>query len=226
MTSAPFSTSGRPATPSPLRSGTSRPPRRTPCWWTSAPDTLRVTVLADGQTVFATSFPSGSEAFTAALAADQGCPLPAAEALKRDGPLPITPTGTPQLQRSVETWLQELERTLLEWREDHPDLAAAAGTRTAFLAGGGARPACVRRSPAGVPARSPTGRSLAIRPRFPRTRPPPGAACSSRWGSDRAGPFAAPRAAPVVRAQKRLWRALLSANLGVSPDSSPSPSWS
>jgi hypothetical protein len=79
-----------------------------------------VTVIVDAQPVFTTSFPSGSDVFTTALATDRGCPQETAEALKRSDPPAIDPATTPALHAGLLSWLRELERTILEWRDDHP----------------------------------------------------------------------------------------------------------
>jgi len=171
-------------------------------------------LLVEGQTVFSTSFPSGSEAFTLAIASDRQGPEAAAEVLKRTEPPAIDPAVSPRLHAAVVAWLADLDRTLKEWQEDHPDLAAAAGTWTAYLAGGGAlqpglREAFVR---------------LGTRPfaAWPVSADAPGVTADAAvaWGAlllslGFAGP--APTLLPshlrTFWNQQRLWRALLSANL-------------
>lgn len=97
-----------------------------------------ITVLVDSQPVYSTSFPVGSDAFTTALSADRGCPAETAEALKRADPPAVNAKETPALHAALLAWLHDLERTLQEWRDDHPDLSAAAAGWRVILAGGGA----------------------------------------------------------------------------------------
>lgn len=97
-----------------------------------------VTIVLGGQPVFSASFPSGSHAFTDALAADRGCSPEAAEVLKRTEPPALTLSGAPTMRAAVVGWLAELERTVGEWRDDHAEIAVAAGHWPAVVVGGGA----------------------------------------------------------------------------------------
>jgi Tfp pilus assembly PilM family ATPase len=97
-----------------------------------------VTIVQGGQPVFSASYPSGSHAFTEALATDRGCSPEAAEVLKRTEPPALTLTDAPHLRASVVGWLAELERTVAEWRDDHSEFAVAAGQWPVVMAGGGA----------------------------------------------------------------------------------------
>gem|GEM_PF-504470 len=97
-----------------------------------------VTIVLGGQPVFSASYPSGSHAFTEALAADRGCSPEAAEVLKRTEPPALTLSDAPHMRASVVGWLAELERTVGEWRDDHREFAVAAGHWPVVLAGGGA----------------------------------------------------------------------------------------
>lgn len=177
-----------------------------------------VTLVTEGQAVFAYSFPSGSKAFTEALAADQAIAVEAAETLKRTEPLPL-PSGasaSPKLQAALVAWQSELERTILEWREDHPDLATAAASWPAYLAGGGALQPGLAESLTAIGGRKfdawpPGGDPLASRPDL-----------AVPWGAlllalGLAGP--APTFLPETQrshwAQQRLWRAVLTANLAL-----------
>lgn len=97
-----------------------------------------VALVVDSQPVFTASFPSGSDAFTQSLAKDRGCTAETAEALKRTAPPPLDEASTPAFQNALLLWVHELERTLREWQDDHPELAAAAAAWPVILAGGGA----------------------------------------------------------------------------------------
>lgn len=98
-----------------------------------------VTLVMGGQPVFSASFPSGSHAFTEALAEDLGCSVEAAEVLKRTEPPSLGPSGrAPKMRAALMAWLAEMERTVGEWRDDHAEFGAAAGRWPVFLAGGGA----------------------------------------------------------------------------------------
>ncbi len=173
-----------------------------------------VTVLAEGQAAFSSSFPSGSAAFTVALAADRDLTPLAAEELKRANPPSLTRDGTPQTHAALASWVAELERTLLEWRGDHPDLNAAAGTWTGYLAGGGAL------QPGLVEALTALGARAFVTwpasPDEPRLTPD----MATAWGAlvlalGLSGPAPTLLPAGLRRhwAQQRLWRGLLSTNL-------------
>lgn len=176
-----------------------------------------LTVLLDGQPVFAASFPSGSAAFSQAIATDRGCSPESAEVLKRTESLPATPDGSPAYHASLTAWVAELERTLREWRDDHPDLSEAAAKWSVHLAGGGALqpdlPALLSRFgarpflpwPASGPDRP------ALQPDF---------VCA--WGAVLLvlTPSAAPSFLPPPQrsfwVRQRFWRFLLLANFGLA----------
>jgi len=173
-----------------------------------------VTILAGGQVVFSTSFPSGSDAFTEALAADRGCTTEAAEVLKRSEHITLSLTEVPRMRAAVVGWLAELERTIGEWREDHPELSVAAGAWPVVLAGGGALQPGIVAEIGGLAARRieawpDSGASAPLR-----------ADQATAWGAlllatGLAGP--APSLLPVeLRGfwrQQRFWRGLLTLNL-------------
>ncbi len=101
-------------------------------------DHTSITLVIDTQPVFATSIPTGSAAFTRALATDRGCSQESAEILKRSEVLPTEDAAAlPALNAALRSWLAELERTLREWQNDHPDMAQAVRNWTVYLAGGG-----------------------------------------------------------------------------------------
>lgn len=175
-----------------------------------------VTVLAGGQAVFASSFPSGSKTFTEALAQDRGLSVESAEVLKRTEPCPREAEASPKLLAALRAWLAELERTLREWRDDHPDLASVAGTWPAYLAGGGAQ------QPGLVEALTACGgRSFFAWPAVTND-PASRADLAVTWGalllalglSDPA-PTLLPPTQKSHWSQQRLWRAVLTANLAL-----------
>lgn len=97
-----------------------------------------VTVMVGRQVVFSSSFPSGSQAFTEAIATDRGCGREAAEVLKRTEPPQASAAGSAAWRAALGAWLADVERTVQEWREDHPALDAASNGWPMVLAGGGA----------------------------------------------------------------------------------------
>lgn len=145
-----------------------------------------LTILADGQAVFSSSFPFDLSGLG---------------------------SGSPKSPTPAD-WQAEFERTVLEWREDVPDLGPAAASWPALLAGSGPLVANLLE---------------ALRRDGPRRFEPwpPGPAgadatpdFASCWGAlllalGLAGP--APSLLPAARrshwAEQRLWRTLLTANL-------------
>jgi Tfp pilus assembly PilM family ATPase len=97
-----------------------------------------VGILANGQGVFATSFPVGSGHFTEALARLERCPLEEAEALKRARNLFVGKDARPGFHRTVEEWSGELRRSVAEWMEDNAELELSLSSLPVFLCGGGA----------------------------------------------------------------------------------------
>ncbi len=95
-----------------------------------------VTLLANGQAVFAASFPTGSAAFTEALAADRGGSFETAEVLKRTEPPDLSVARTRWIH-ALRTWIDELERTLREWEAWRPPVGSIRDWPV-HIAGGGA----------------------------------------------------------------------------------------
>ncbi|MBX3747586.1 MAG: hypothetical protein KF833_19945 [Verrucomicrobiae bacterium] len=176
-----------------------------------------VTLLIAGQVAHATSFPTGSAAFTDALALDRGGSLETAEILKRAEPPRPSLADTPRLHATLAAWLAEIERTLREWQADHPGTPSVASWDVHLAGGGALQPDLPERLsefgrrhflpwPAPVPGSPPI--------------PPDQAAC---WGAlllalGLAGP--APSLLPADRQarwrQRRGWRALVTANLALA----------
>ncbi len=172
-----------------------------------------LTVLLDGQAVFATTIPSGSAAFTEALATDRGGSTEAAEVLKRTEPPPWSAEGSPRFHQAAATWLVEMERTLREWRQENPGIRFP-DRCTAYLAGGGAlQPGLMEGlTAAGIRPFEAWPTSGEADPAQPDT--------AAAWGAlllglGHGGP--APSLLPVERRaawdRQRLWRALVQANL-------------
>jgi Tfp pilus assembly PilM family ATPase len=97
-----------------------------------------VAVMVKGQSVFATSFPVGSNHFTEAIARLKGCPIEEAEAWKRAHNLFAGDHALPGFGKVVEEWFGELRRSVVEWSEDNPELELSLSAIPAFLCGGGA----------------------------------------------------------------------------------------
>jgi len=172
-----------------------------------------VTIVTGGQTVFSASFPTGSQAFTDALAAARGCGPEAAEVLKRTEPLGSVGAGAAGVRLAVGAWVGELERTVAEWRDDHPTLAGEAGRWPMVVTGGGAlQPGFVEelRGMASRPVEAWTG----------GLGSPVRADQATAWGAllvalgrAQAAPSLLPSELRAHWNQQRLWRGLLTANL-------------
>lgn len=175
-----------------------------------------VTILVAGQTAFASSFPTGSAAFTDALAADRGGTRESAEVLKRTEPSLTRAGASPRLEAALEAWRAELERTLAEWQADHPKLASASWP--VYLAGGGAlQPGLAGRLS-----------ELGSRPFLPWPAPsqdgrgPAHPDLAVAWGAlllalglGRPAPSLLPPERRAFWDQQRVWRGLLSVNLAL-----------
>ncbi|MBL9127777.1 MAG: hypothetical protein JNL97_09025, partial [Verrucomicrobiales bacterium] len=119
----------------------------------------------------------------------------------------------PKMRAAVVGWLAELERTVSEWRDDHPEFGVAAGAWPAVLSGGGALQPGLVQELRGLSSRPvepwPEGGELGVR-----------ADQATAWGGLLLGlglAFPAPSLLPAETkaywTQQRLWRGLLSFNL-------------
>ncbi len=179
-------------------------------------DHTGVTLMVRGAPVSCIAFPVGSRSFTEALAADRAGSFEAAEVLKRTEPPPALPAGGhPHYAASIAAWLAELERSVREWADEHPETAAGHAAWPAFLAGGGALQPNLPESLAALGPR-----------RFQPWPAPPGvvlrADFATAWGALLLGLHRGPPAPSLlpqeIRAfwgRQRVWRALLSTNLAL-----------
>lgn len=173
-----------------------------------------VNIVAQGQTLASTTFASGSAAFTAAIAADRGGTVEAAEVLKRtDPPAPSAPTS-PQYLAALRAWIAELEETLREWHGAHPALAPALPTFPVLLAGGGALQPRLPADLAALGERRFEPWPLPVGPA------PPSPDLAVTWGAlllslhlATPAPSLLPAAHRTFWNRQRFWRGLISANL-------------
>jgi hypothetical protein len=100
-----------------------------------ASDTLLV-VVRDGQQVFSSSFAQGSRAIVDALTRTDKLTPAEAEARLSEQNLFTGPQRVPALGAAVDNWLNELRKTIDDWRRQSPDLAPAAATLPVILSGG------------------------------------------------------------------------------------------
>ncbi len=86
-----------------------------------------VVVLSQGQAVFATSFPVGSDFFTRAIAKARRCAVEEAESLRRGSDLLAGKDAIPDFAEFVDGWAAELQRQINDYfthRRDKADAAA------------------------------------------------------------------------------------------------------
>jgi len=101
-------------------------------------DNTVVGIVLNGQGVHATSFDGGSSRFTAALATERGCDWPTAETLKRTEDVLASATPSPACTQAVDQWYADLQRAVVEWMDDYPELGVAWQSLPVCLCGGGA----------------------------------------------------------------------------------------
>ncbi len=175
-----------------------------------------VTLMARGMPVSATAFPVGSRSLTDAIAADRGGTFEAAEVLKRTEPPDVrAPGNSPRYAAALRAWLGELERTLREWADEHPESSQNHGAWPAYLSGGGAlQPNLVETLGAAGPREFRPWPLPADGPQRPDL--------ATAWGALLLALHRTPPAPSLlsheVRAfwgRQRVWRALLSANLAL-----------
>jgi Tfp pilus assembly PilM family ATPase len=97
-----------------------------------------VVAIHDGQGVFVSSFPIGSESFTEAIAAQQRCSFEEAENIKRTQDLFRGDHQLPGFAAVVQNWFQDLEKVVGEWRASNPELTPPQPVPL-LLSGGGIR---------------------------------------------------------------------------------------
>lgn len=97
-----------------------------------------LTLVLAGQGVLAASIATGGERFTEALAAHQGLPFDAAEALKCSEDISKEDMESSSMREALEEWRTEVERLLAEWLEDHAELGLSLASFQIILTGGGA----------------------------------------------------------------------------------------
>jgi Tfp pilus assembly PilM family ATPase len=97
-----------------------------------------VAILNQGQGIFVSSIPIGSESFTEAIANMKRCSFEEAESLKRSQNLFQGETRLPGFMDVVDVWLRDFEKLLREWREDSPDLEEKLQPLRVMITGGGA----------------------------------------------------------------------------------------
>lgn len=97
-----------------------------------------VGVVLNGQGVHATSFDGGSSRFTDALAAESADGWAAAEVRKRTTNVLAGPHVSAACARAVEAWYADLQRAVVEWMDDYPELGIPWQSLPVFLCGGGA----------------------------------------------------------------------------------------
>lgn len=96
-----------------------------------------VTILLEGQGIFAATFTTGGDFLTQAIASQMGCAPETAEVLKRSRNLFEGEDALPRFELTVKGWVSELKRTVQEWLEENPQ-AGALGDFEFILGGGGA----------------------------------------------------------------------------------------
>jgi hypothetical protein len=95
-----------------------------------------VTILLEGQPVYAASFAMGTELWAEVLSHAEPCPLPTArERLSAAG---FTPDANEALRSVLHRWHGELARLLGEWTRENSDLGLKSSDMECVLAGGGA----------------------------------------------------------------------------------------
>ncbi len=98
-----------------------------------------VTIVAQGQGVYAINYPVGGSAFTEVIAQQKNCSLEAARSLKYSHNLFIGGQMIPGLLAAVDSWRSELEKILQDWLRENPELDLSVVSFRIILGGGGAR---------------------------------------------------------------------------------------
>ncbi|MBI3851095.1 MAG: pilus assembly protein PilM [Verrucomicrobia bacterium] len=98
-----------------------------------------VAIVAQGQGVYALSYPIGGNTFTEAIATQQNCSLEAAKSLKYSQNLFAAGAAIPGLCSVVDGWRTELEKILQDWLRENPELGLSVDSFRIILGGGGAR---------------------------------------------------------------------------------------
>jgi len=96
-------------------------------------------IVVDGQGVFASSIPFGSEAFTETIAAERGCSQDIAELFKRSHNVFSEPDAVNGVGTVARNWVVELEGAVREWITEHPELGAKPTDFEVLLTGVGSR---------------------------------------------------------------------------------------
>jgi Tfp pilus assembly PilM family ATPase len=176
-----------------------------------------VTVVMEGQAVSVSSFPNGAQSFTDALARDLGVTPESAETLARAEAPSLEPGRTPEYRAAVEVWLGELNRTLREWQQDHPEVAGMESWPLHLAGGAASRPGLTEMLSAAGPW------AVLPWPRSASSSADPGPDLATAWGAlllSVGGSGPAPSLLPEgQRAEwrgRRFWRAFLSVNLGLA----------
>lgn len=97
-----------------------------------------VGILLNGQGVHATSFDGGTSRFTDAMAAEHSDDWSAAEALRRSKDVFTPPHGSPACVQAAAQWYADLQRAVVEWMDDYPELGIPWQSLPVYLCGGGA----------------------------------------------------------------------------------------
>ena len=78
-----------------------------------------LTLLHEGQAVYAGSFPIGGDAFTDAVVSATGTSIADAELERLEKNLASGGAALPALQGAIDEWRREIERIVEEWRREH-----------------------------------------------------------------------------------------------------------
>lgn len=98
-----------------------------------------VTIVAQGQGVYAINYPVGGSALTEVIARQKNCPLETARTLKYSHNLFAGGQMIPELRAAVDGWRSELEKILQDWLRENPELGLSVDSFRIILSGGGAR---------------------------------------------------------------------------------------
>jgi Tfp pilus assembly PilM family ATPase len=98
-----------------------------------------VTIVAQGQGVYAINYPVGGSAFTEVIAQQKNCSLETARSLKYSHNLFAGGQMVPGLRKAVDGWRSELEKILQDWLRENPELGLSIDSFRIILSGGGAR---------------------------------------------------------------------------------------
>jgi Tfp pilus assembly PilM family ATPase len=96
-----------------------------------------VAILDQGQCIYTSSYPIGSESFTSAIASLQKCSFEEAEAIKRAMNLFTGAEVQPGFLSVVNVWLQDLVKLLKEWEGTNPEIHLLNPPCRIYVSGGG-----------------------------------------------------------------------------------------